>query len=943
MITDGQKTSLLIPSQLPEYIRDNPDYSTFVLFLQAYYEWMEENGNVTERSKNLLNYRDIDKTSSEFLEYYINDFLPYFPKDALTNEELAVKMARQLYATKGTPPSFKFLFRLLYNSDFDYYYTKDSVLRASAGLWYVAKSLRLATTDDRFLSIDNYRIFGETSKSIATIENTIRSGNKTEIFVSDIQRLFESGEFVRIVDNNNQDVIIDGEILRAKLVGQISQIRIDPNKRGLLYETGDPVIVYDGLNPDIPNAKDAVAQVGTTTTGSIQNINVLTGGYGYREHPNTEIDILNGGGAVAIVGSVDPDPTTRANLAFIAIDSIGSKNNFTIGAADYDFPVYPNANANTTLQNALTFESFSTYPISSILLLNGGGDIKVTPTVSAASIVETDQGDSVDLKTLGMLGPIQIANGGLGYQANDVIVFTGGSGYGAYANVTNVNANGTITAVSYVYKSDLYPPGGLGYKNSSLPTLSVQSANVQANGASLFVPGIIGDGATFQTVVDRIGAISTINILDAGEDYVSRPNVSLKVQDVVVTNVSVSLLPEKNDIVFQGTDLISATYKATVNNITLLTSDANTQLSQFNLRVFEYNTKPDPTKTLKVDGKNIVLLMANTAYSNKYDSTGVRTYGDGKARANASFLNGLVVSQGEYLNKRGQPSSYDVLQSLKYNDYTYEIIVEKEISKYRDILLNLLHPTGMQVFGRYLLKSNTSITKTVEQALQTGFTLYYYTNEAAANAVMKADYYSGNNKFALGSNIIKFNNIGGGTNIADFIFANSIVILSSQTGPNVKSDIVSIDPTNNQITITSTSMLSYANVARGNGTANSNTINITEITGTYDLINNGLYSNTSNHLRDIMFAGDRLLIANNPPLEIQSINYDTKVVTLKTNLSNTANSLITVSRTFTAGGTVPKQLEIKILGPQGIQYFPELITESGNTITTEGGSIILLG
>jgi len=249
----------------------------------------------------------------------------------------------------------------------------------------------------------------------------------------------------------------------------------------------------------------------------------------------------------------------------------------------------------------------------------------------------------------------------------------------------------------------------------------------------------------------------------------------------------------------------------------------------------------------------------------------------------------------------------------------------------------------MQVFGRYLLKSNTSITKTVEKALQTGFTLYYYTNEAAANAVMKADYYSGNNKFALGSNIIKFNNIGGGTNIADFIFANSIVILSSQTGPNVKSDIVSIDPTNNQITITSTSMLSYANVARGNGTANSNTINITEITGTYDLINNGLYSNTSNHLRDIMFAGDRLLIANNPPLEIQSINYDTKVVTLKTSLSNTANSLITVSRTFTAGGTVPKQNEIKILGPQGIQYFPELITESGNTITTEGGSIILLG
>ena len=79
MISNDQKTSLLIPSQLPEYIRDNPDYGNFVSFLQAYYEWMEQNGNATDRAKNLLNYTDIDATSSEFLKYYVNDFLPYFP------------------------------------------------------------------------------------------------------------------------------------------------------------------------------------------------------------------------------------------------------------------------------------------------------------------------------------------------------------------------------------------------------------------------------------------------------------------------------------------------------------------------------------------------------------------------------------------------------------------------------------------------------------------------------------------------------------------------------------------------------------------------------------------------------------------------------------------------------------------------------------------------
>lgn len=942
MITSGQKTSLLVPSQLPEFIRDNPDYNKFVLFLQAYYEWMEQTGNAIDRTKNLLNYKDIDNTTSEFLEYFVNDFIPYLPKDALISERTAVKAAKQLYTAKGTPAAFKFLFRILYNSDFDFFNTKDSVFKASDGLWYVTKSLKLATSDTRFLSIDNYRIFGETSKSIATIENTIRSGTKIEVFISDIQRLFESGEFVRVVDANNQDVLIDGQILRSKIVGQISQIRIDPNRRGLLYKSGDPVIVSGGLNPDIVGAKDAIAVVGTTTTGTIQNINVLTGGFGYREHPNSSINIINGGGAAAIVGSVDPDPTKRANLAFINTNAIDGLKAFTIGANSYNFVAFPTANANTSLANALSFTAFSTFPISSVLLLNGGGNIQVTPTVTATSKITNDANSVNDLVNLGILGPIQIANSGLNYQANDVIVFTGGSGYGAYANVKTVNANGAITSVEYVFKSDLYPPGGLGYTTTSLPALTVQSAN--GAGATLFVPGILGAGATFQPVVDRIGAVSTINIIEAGEDYVSRPNVSLKVQDIVVTNVSVTLLPQKNDVLFQGANLDSSTYRATVNNVTLLAADANTQLSKYNLRVFEYTSKPNPTQTLKVNGKNINLLMANSAFDANYDSTGVRTYGDGKARANASFLNGLVIGDGEYLNKKGQPSSYDVLQSLKFNDYTYQITVEKEIEKYREILLNLLHPTGTQVFGRYALKSNTMFNKSVEQALANGHTLYYYTNEAAANAVMQSTYYSGNNKFALGSNVIKFNNIGGGTNIADFIFANSIIILGSSSGPNVKSEIVSIDPTNNQITIKETSLLTYANVARGTGIAGTNTINITEITNAYDVMNNGVYSNTSNHLRDIMFAGDRIVAGNNASIEIQSINYDTKVITLKTNLtSNTTNTLLTVSRTFTAGGTAPKANEIKIMGPIGIQYFPEITTESGQSITTEDGKILLLG
>lgn len=714
MISNGQKTSLLIPSQLPGFIRENPDYNNFVSFVQAYYEWMETNGQVLDRAQNLLNYKDIDSTTNDFIDYFINDFLQYFPQDALISKSSAVKVARQLYQSKGTPASYQFLFRILYNSDFDLFYTKDAVLRASDGKWYVAKSLKLATLDKRFLSINNYRLFGETTKSIATVENSVVAGTKTEVFISNIERLFQSGEYVRVVDNANQDVLFSGYPLRAKIVGQISQITIDPNNRGLLYQAGDPVIVYGGL--EFVNGHGATAVVGTTTSGSILNINVTNEGYGYSDSPNTILNITNAPGAIAIVGSLDPRANSVANVAYVPLDSIAPHQYIRLDSLDYQFANVANANTDTVMANAFSFLNMQLFPISSVLLQNGGGNIKKPPVVTAESRYLDLNGDYASFEALGILAPIQITNGGTGYEVGDTIVFTGGTGYDAQAAVTNVAANGMIRTIKYT--SDGFSPlGGMGYSPTSLPVVSVNSANVLASNASIFVPSILGEGATFSVVTDRTGAISTINILDNGEDYTSKPNVSLKVQDIVVSNVSISDVPSFGDTVYQGVSLDLATYSATVNNVTLLTPNGDPALSLYNLRVFEYSSLPDPTKDLKINNKNINLVMANTAYTADYNSNGIRIYGDGRAKANASFLNGLVLSQGQYLNKQGQPSSYDVLQSSIYNNFTYQITVEKEIAKYRDILLNLLHPSGMKVLGRYSLRSNASFTSTAYSSL----------------------------------------------------------------------------------------------------------------------------------------------------------------------------------------------------------------------------------
>ena len=901
MTQNNQKNSLLIPSQLPEFIRDDPAYTNFVLFLQAYYEWLEETNNVTDRTKNILNYKDIDQTTTEFIDYFQNEFLSYFPKDILADKKKTIKLAKELYQSKGTPASYKFLFRVLYNSDVDFFYTKDVVLRASAGKWYVPISLKLASSDLNFIKTKNLVVTGQTSKSLATIENAVYVNGQIEIFISNIERQFASGELVDIRYANNQPVyFLDGgqvssdtdgaETLTAKILGQISQININPNYRGLYYKPGDPVILDGGLNS--PTGHGATAEVGDITFGSIQQVNVNDGGYGYTLNPNTVINITNAPGAILTVAGLNPDPAKTANATFIPTDYIGLKRNITIGNTQYNFANNVLANANSTLANTFLFTSFSTYPISSVLVQNGGGGITLQPTISAESTYSTEDNLSrVNLSNLGILGPIQIANSGIGYVQNDIIKFSGGNGFGANARVKTVAANGAITSVEYIYDTTdpihHYPLGGMGYKSGSLPSLSIISANNDAYGASLFVPGILGAGASLSTSVDRVGSIKTIKIKDFGQDYIATPNVSLQVQDILVYGITPSLVPDKGDIVYQGTSFQDSTYTATVNNAVLVTRFNNPLQSIYNLRVFNYTTQPNPSLAFNIDSKGITFNVST-------QTPNVTNYGDGTAQATVKFLNGLTIGQGQYLDTSGQPSSFDVLESEVYNNYTYEITLEKEIAKYKTTLLNLVHPSGMQVLGRYAMKSNVDFVYALADGgdfLQ-GQNLKDYTGVDTSTATIVTDFVN------YGNNIVQFDNLND-VDISTFIYPNSSITMTTANGFIVQSDVLSVDGSANTIILKDGAWLTFANVAEVSADAGSNTINITSLTGTYDIINYGNYSDYNYPLKDIVFAGDTILV-NNMIQTVSSVDYTSNngIIYLNGNLPYAASGNLTVNRTF---------------------------------------------
>lgn len=983
--TISHKTSIKVPYQLPEFIRADENYQTFVAFLQAYYEWMEQQniGSGKEGAiygtQNLYNYTDIDfaepgQSYNKFIDYYFNDFLPNFPTDALTDKAKLIKIARELYRTKGTPASYQFLFRALYNSDADIFLTRDVVFKASDGKWYVSKSLKLDTQDPQFLSIDNLRLFGETTKSIATVEKGIRSGTRIEVYISNIERVFQSGEIVRVVDNNNQTLYFkDGVVvpagttgattLSAKIIGSISSVQINPKKRGQLYVgrsntySGDPVVFYGGLNPDTANPVAAEAYVLETTSGSISSVNVLNGSYGYRPDPNTIIRFAGGGGKGAIANVSSIDPAGEINVAFIPQDYLSvAARNTKIGGTYTFFGANTSANANCSLANAFTFTGFSTYPISTLTLNNGGGGYLSVPTVSADSLYDTTDPQPVEslklkgsLASLGILGPIQIVTPGTGYSNGDTIVFAdsaGGVGAKAYVNV---NASGSIVSTTYVYsnttnKLTRYPLGGLGYKMEHLPTLSVTSAN--GSGAVLQVNQVLGAGAAFNAVPDErgIGAITSFVVENYGEDYVSAPNISLKVRDLVVANLSPTQLPQKGDVVYQGTSIDSAVFKANVDSIKVLITDANPLQTTYLLRTYNYTSNTKVDLQLKITNRGGVLpnLYPNlvTTYNTTDDSgnylfkQGIRTYGNGAAQATAKFLNGLIIGNGQYIKDDGFPSSYQVLEDQNYNNFTYDLIVQKSFDAYQSALYKLLHPAGTKVVPINALKSSASINVSTQSEQSNSEPLSFYTGTAGSNATVYGTFSNPSN------NIIKFDALVG-ANIATFINVNTILSITSATGPNLYSTVTSVDPVSNTVTVSNNIFLRFANVAFANVISSNSQINITSITDQYDVVNNGEYSNTDNKLEDIAFVGDQIRVYANATNDytgtITYVSYSNNAIFVSPAPSFTAtNANVWVGRNLVS-------TDVNIYNNLGVAGQPYLTTENGDILITQGNQVITLG
>jgi hypothetical protein len=139
------KTSLLVKSQVPEFIRE--EHPLFISFLEAYYEFLEneqvgQKNDLTTQAKKLRNISDIDESIEDFESHFFNTFGTLIPKDAALDKATLIKNVLPLYLSKGSEKSFKLLFRMLFGQELEVKYPRNDVLRASDGKWLIENNIR---------------------------------------------------------------------------------------------------------------------------------------------------------------------------------------------------------------------------------------------------------------------------------------------------------------------------------------------------------------------------------------------------------------------------------------------------------------------------------------------------------------------------------------------------------------------------------------------------------------------------------------------------------------------------------------------------------------------------------------------------------------------------------------------------------------------------------
>lgn len=292
--------------QVPAFVaEENP---LFMEFLDAYYEWLEQDGMSIDYIRNALNFLDVDQT----LDRFINNFweeVKDIPLEAKANRRLLAKHIYDLYQSKGTIKSYKLLFRILYNEDVEIYTPKEDMLRVSDGKWQVNQTIRSTA-----LSGDPFGLIGLTLRqgdASVLVQNVIEISYGSQKFYdihiepgTVVGTMVPGEAYANWTDENNDNQTITVDL-------PVAPTDVEIRSKGRYYQAGTLVDLAD------TDGTDFQCRIGEIGVGSITGVMILDGGSGYTVGELLSVDNENTGGVglrITISGVDESGAVTKLNI-----------------------------------------------------------------------------------------------------------------------------------------------------------------------------------------------------------------------------------------------------------------------------------------------------------------------------------------------------------------------------------------------------------------------------------------------------------------------------------------------------------------------------------------------------------------------------------------------------------------------------------------------------
>ena len=278
-----------VKDKFPDFVVSG--HEKFQLFVEAYYEFLEKENTGTATSvKNLFNElpnasglivngdinKDIDETLEQFIQFFRRDVLPITINDTGVDQRTLLKKIRDLYLTKGSPKSYKLLFRLLFDKNVNIFETKNSILKASDGNYLrfnysifrvVDAAFNLEYLDYTFATITGNGVSGDVVSGIY-INKDKNNRPIIKTLLGDEYKI-EIGKIYTITSLTDENIFIKVEALPL-----LDSIEIE--ERGALNAPGDPIVLKsDRFNTTY------TGYITSVSLGSVENLFVTTRGFNY--------------------------------------------------------------------------------------------------------------------------------------------------------------------------------------------------------------------------------------------------------------------------------------------------------------------------------------------------------------------------------------------------------------------------------------------------------------------------------------------------------------------------------------------------------------------------------------------------------------------------------------------------------------------------------------